>query len=220
MIDSIEIARKMGLIEQRGEVLIASDIERAFIGAARSDSDTSSGGQKSLELNRSAFIEFLVRVAQIRESSKGRTTTTKAFERLLKDVLLPFCEENCHEYTSYREKLFKGGLTDHLLFANRDNLDQIFVKYCKNSKQKTFDLITAQAYSLILDLKHSDAQIRKLFALSKQTVENEGQNPKRYTSLSYIEFVEFTVRLVYSKMEEEKREQSDDDRNFLHLNPM
>ena len=40
VIDSIEIARRMGLIENKAEPLIASDIERAFIGAARSENDT------------------------------------------------------------------------------------------------------------------------------------------------------------------------------------
>ena len=40
MIDSIEIARRMGLIENKQEPLIASDIERAFNGAARSENDT------------------------------------------------------------------------------------------------------------------------------------------------------------------------------------
>ena len=171
-------------------------------------------------MSRSAFIEFLVRIAQIRESSRGRTTTTKAFERLLIDILVPFCEEFCAEYAEYRERLFKGGLTDHLLFANRDNLDQIFVKYCKKSKTKVFDVTTAQAYNMILDLDHSEASVRKLFALSKQTVVEDHSGAKRYDSLNYIEFVEFTVRLVYAKIEQEKRAQSDDYRNFLQLNPM
>ena len=122
----------------------------------------------------------MVRIAQIRESSKGRTTTTKAFERLLKDILIPFCEVNNAEYSEYREKLFKGGLTDHLLFANGDNLDQIFLKYCKKSKTKVFDLATAQAYNLIIGLDHSEISVRKLFALSKQTVENDNLGAKKY----------------------------------------
>ena len=90
-------------------------------------------------------------------------------------------------------------MVDHTLHANRRGFEAIFLSYTKTNKKKIFTEENAQTYAYDLRLSLLELTIQTCFGLSKQTIVEEIHKEADYHRLTFIEFLEFSARLLYAK---------------------
>lgn len=136
-----ELSKNMGLID--GKHVKKKDVNRMFIAANVSDSNNENMNPANAMI-RYEFIEFLVRMSKYKYKEAGLAATiAESFEKLLNELVLPYHELNCRDWSIFREKYLLHTIIDNLMYVNKKGLENIFVKMVQSQKNKTFTISNA-----------------------------------------------------------------------------
>ena len=176
-----------------------ADVDRLFI-TANYEVEQHDDNPSNL-LCRYEFIEFISRLANLKFKETGQAQTySQALQKIMKDYILPYHSKHTNDWHVFRQKYLTKTIIDHTLHANRKGFEKIFMMYVNQNKKKIFNETNAEQYNHDMQLNLLEGPIRYCFGMSKQTIYDEMNKSDGYSRLTFIEFLEFTARLLHTRL--------------------
>jgi len=92
-----------------------------------------------------------------------------------------------------------GTIVDHVMHANKKSLEAIFQKSADRSKTRAFGEACAIHLEGQLKLNLGENVVSYCFGMCQETNVADSGKSHVYTKLSFLEFVEFLCRLLYTR---------------------
>eukprot|EP01017_Pseudomicrothorax_dubius_P016222 TRINITY_DN1841_c0_g4_i1.p1 TRINITY_DN1841_c0_g4~~TRINITY_DN1841_c0_g4_i1.p1 ORF type:complete len:342 (+),score=73.87 TRINITY_DN1841_c0_g4_i1:49-1026(+) len=188
--------------------LRVKDIDRIFIASNFETTEVSENPDN--RFCRFEFVEAMLRlsVARFPDMQSNKVPATEIFTRFMEEIIGDRMVTPFEETEGFRQaEIYTLGVND-VLAANIDTIDQIYRKYKERQNFLSLENIRTMIRDASLEL--SSKEIIKLFSYSKMSIINELDSNKSrisYTSMQFVEFLEFLVRLAnqcFNGSEEEK----------------